>query len=91
MRIFFLSSLAALAVPGLCVLSVHESDSPHVLQLGLRRNHHDDPVGRDRKRWKRQTVDVGLYGDSVRWSSRSLFIILMTCRWAAISTRRISR
>ncbi|BCS21189.1 pepsin-like aspartic protease [Aspergillus puulaauensis] len=65
MRIFLLSSLAALAVPGLCALSVHESDSPHVLQLGLKRNRHDDPVGRDRKRWKRQTVNVGLYGDSM--------------------------
>ncbi|KAL2813458.1 aspartic peptidase domain-containing protein [Aspergillus cavernicola] len=64
MRITFLSSLAALAVPGLC-LSVHESESPHVLRLGLKRNHFDDPVGRDRRRQKRQTVDVDLYGYSM--------------------------
>ncbi|KAL4864874.1 hypothetical protein BDV12DRAFT_158546 [Aspergillus spectabilis] len=65
MKIAFLSSLLALAVPGLCNLSLHESDSPHVLRLGLKRNHHDDPVGRDRRRFKRQTVDVDLYGYSM--------------------------
>ncbi|KAL5336893.1 aspartic peptidase domain-containing protein [Aspergillus crustosus] len=58
-------SLAALAVPGLCALSLHESESPHVLRLGLKRNHHEDPVGRDRRRFKRQTVDVDLWGDSM--------------------------
>ncbi|KAL4786592.1 aspartic peptidase domain-containing protein [Aspergillus varians] len=66
MRIAFLSSLVALAVvPGLQALSLHESESPHILRLGLKRNHHDDPVGRDRRRFKRQTVDVDIYGDSM--------------------------
>ncbi|KAL4938737.1 aspartic peptidase domain-containing protein [Aspergillus oleicola] len=67
MRNFLLSSLAALAVvPGLCSLSLHQSDSPHVLKLGLRRNRHNDPINRDRRRFKRQSgiVDVELVGDS---------------------------
>ncbi|KAL4883835.1 aspartic peptidase domain-containing protein [Aspergillus karnatakaensis] len=58
-------SLAAVAVPGLCALALYESDAPHVLSLGLKRHHHDDPVGRDRRRFKRQTVDVDLYGYSM--------------------------
>ncbi|KAL4928933.1 pepsin-like aspartic protease [Aspergillus undulatus] len=65
MRSSFLSLLAAVAVvPGLCSLSLRESDEPHVLRLGLKRNRHDDPVGRDRRRFKRQTVNVELSGDS---------------------------
>ncbi|KAL2870120.1 pepsin-like aspartic protease [Aspergillus lucknowensis] len=66
MKVALLSSLAALAVvPGLCSLSLHESDSPHVLRLGLKRNRFNDPVGRDRRRFKRQTVGVDLYGYSM--------------------------
>ncbi|KAL3478918.1 aspartic peptidase domain-containing protein [Aspergillus californicus] len=65
MRLALLSSLLAFAAPGLCALSVRDSDSPHVLRLGLKRNHVDNPVGRDRRRFKRQTVDVDLYGDSM--------------------------
>ncbi|KAL5001709.1 aspartic peptidase domain-containing protein [Aspergillus recurvatus] len=67
MRVLLVSSLVALAVEGLCSLSLHESNLPHVLQLGLRRNHHNDPVGRDRQRFKRQsdTVNVDLHGDSM--------------------------
>ncbi|KAL4794113.1 aspartic peptidase domain-containing protein [Aspergillus venezuelensis] len=67
MRNLLFSSLAALAVvPGLASLSLHQSDSPHVLQLGLKRNRHNDPINRDRRRLKRQsgTVDVELVGDS---------------------------
>ncbi|KAL4803050.1 aspartic peptidase domain-containing protein [Aspergillus unguis] len=62
-----LLSFAVFTAPGLCSLSLHESESPRVLQLGLKRNHHEDPVGRDRNRFKRQTqaVDVELFGDSM--------------------------
>ncbi|KAL4914592.1 aspartic peptidase domain-containing protein [Aspergillus aurantiobrunneus] len=65
MRIAFLSLAALAVVPGLCSLSLHENDSPHILRLGLKRNRHDDPVGRDRRRFKRQMVDVDIYGDSM--------------------------
>ncbi|KAI9369661.1 aspartic peptidase domain-containing protein [Aspergillus egyptiacus] len=65
MRLAFLSSLTALTVPGLCSLFAHESDTPHVLRLGLKRNHFENPVDRDRKRFKRQTVDVDIYGYSM--------------------------
>ncbi|KAL3458440.1 aspartic peptidase domain-containing protein [Aspergillus heterothallicus] len=69
MKVALLSSLAAFAVvPGLCGFSVHESDNPHVLQLGMRRNHVNNPVSKDRRRFKRQsgeTVDVDLYGYSL--------------------------
>jgi multidrug efflux pump subunit AcrB len=71
MKAALLSSLAALTVvPGLCGFSVHESENPHVLQLGMRRNRHDNPVSKDRRRFKRQSgqsVDVDLYGYSVRF------------------------
>ncbi|KAL2861980.1 aspartic peptidase domain-containing protein [Aspergillus pseudodeflectus] len=69
MKAALLSSLAALAVvPGLCGFSVHESENPHVLQLGMKRNRHDNPVSKDRRRFKRQSgqsVDVDLYGYSM--------------------------
>ncbi|KAL2837046.1 aspartic peptidase domain-containing protein [Aspergillus pseudoustus] len=71
MKVALLSSLLAAhaVVPGLCGFSVHESENPHVLQLGMRRNHYDNPVSKDRRRFlKRQsgeTVDVDLYGYSM--------------------------
>ncbi|KAL4902147.1 aspartic peptidase domain-containing protein [Aspergillus multicolor] len=67
MRGLFIFWLAAFAAEGLCSLFLHESDSPHVLRLGLQRNKHNDPIGRDRRRFKRQAdvVDADLYGESM--------------------------
>jgi hypothetical protein len=83
MKAALLSSLAALAVvPGLCGFSVHESENPHVLQLGMKRNRHDNPVSRDRRRFKRQSgqsVDVDLYGYSVRWLFFAVIGVFTRC------------